>query len=77
MPTDSVRSTFYMEPALHQALHLKAAVSRRSLSQIVNDAVRQALREDEQDNAAFAERLSEGSVSYETFLGELKADGAL
>jgi hypothetical protein len=77
MPTESIRSTFYIEPALHQALRMKAAASRTSISQIVNDAVREALREDEQDNAAFADRVAEGSISYEAFLGKLKADGVL
>lgn len=77
MSTETIRSTFYLEPSLHQALRLKAAGSRRSMSDLVNDAVRAALREDEEDLAAFADRVSEPSVSYEVFLAQLKADGTL
>lgn len=73
----AIRSTLYLEPALHQALRLKAATTHRSMSDIVNDAIRAALREDEEDLAAFAERAGETSVSYEAFLARLKADGTL
>jgi predicted HicB family RNase H-like nuclease len=44
MHTESIRSTIYLEPALHQALWLKAAATRRSMSEIVNEAIRTALR---------------------------------
>ena len=52
MRGDTVRSTIYLEAALHQALRLKAAAAHRSMSDIVNDAVRAALREDEEDRRA-------------------------
>jgi plasmid stability protein len=77
MAGDTVRSTLYLEPALHQALRIKAATAHRSMSDIVNDAVRAALREDEEDLAAFAQRAGEKTLSYEEFLSQLKADGAL
>lgn len=77
MAGDTVRSTFYLEPALHQALRLKAATAHRSMSDIVNDAVRAALREDEEDVAAFAQRAGEKTLSYEEFLSQLKANGTL
>ena len=77
MSSETIRSTLYLEPALHQALRLKAASARRSMSEIVNDAIRAVLREDEADLAAFAERAGERSLSYEEFLAQLKADGTL
>lgn len=77
MAAKGIRSTLYLEPALHQALRLKAATAHRSMSDIVNDALRAALREDEEDLAAFAEREHEKPVSYEAFLAQLKADGTL
>jgi plasmid stability protein len=77
MSGDSIRATVYMEPALHQALRLKAATARRSISDIVNDAVRESLREDEEDLRAFAARVAEEPVTYEAFLAMLKADGTL
>jgi len=77
MSSDTVRSTVYLDAALHQALRLKAATAHRSMSDIVNDAIRAALREDEEDLAAFAERDRERPMSYEAFLAQLKADGTL
>jgi predicted DNA binding CopG/RHH family protein len=76
-PNDAVRSTVYLEPDLHRALRLKSAHSRKSMSEIVNDAVRQALREDEADLAAVRSRAKEKALSYEDFLAKLKADGTL
>jgi plasmid stability protein len=77
MDTNNVRSTLYLDPQLHRALRLKAASTHRSMSEIVNDAIREALREDEADLAAVANRVQEKSVSYEVFLTKLKADGTL
>ena len=77
MPGDAVRSTIYLEPALHQALRLKAASVHRTMSEIVNDALRAALSEDEEDLAAFAEREREQPLTYEAFLARLKADGTI
>jgi plasmid stability protein len=73
----AIRSTIYLDPGLHQALRLKAATARRSMSDIVNDAVRAALREDEEDLAAFAERAGEKTISHEELLAQLKADSTL
>ena len=73
----SKRTTVYFEPALHQAIRLKAAHSQRSVSDIVNDAVRHALSEDQEDLAAFEERGSETVRSYEALLKDLKAHGKL
>jgi plasmid stability protein len=77
MRTESIRSTVYLEPALHQALRIKAAATRRSMSEIVNEAIRTALSEDEEDLVAFADRAAEPTLSYEAFLAQIKADGAL
>ena len=73
----SKRSTIYFEPELHQALRVKAACTHRSVSEIVNDALRQALREDQEDLAAFEERANEPTLSYEELLNDLKAHGQL
>ena len=75
--TEAVRSTVYLESDLHQALRLKSAHSKRSLSDIVNEALRQALREDQEDLAAVRSRAKERALSYEEFLAKLKADGTL
>ena len=71
----SRRSTVYFDPQVHTALRLKAAHTHRSVSDIVNDAVCVALAEDQEDLAAFEERVSEPTISYEAFLNDLKAHG--
>ena len=74
---NSKRATVYFEPALHKAIRLKAAHTHRSISEIVNDAVRLLLREDQEDLAAFDDRVAEPSISYEALLKDLKAHGKL
>jgi Arc/MetJ-type ribon-helix-helix transcriptional regulator len=73
----SERSTIYLEPEIHHALRLKAASTRRSVSEVVNEAVRMALREDQEDLSAFAERADEATLTYEALLDDLKAHGKL
>ncbi len=73
----NTRATVYFEPALHQAIRLKAAHTNRTISDIVNDAVRQALREDQEDLEAFEQRVAEPTMSYEALLKDLKAHGKL
>jgi plasmid stability protein len=77
MGIESKRATIYLDADLHQALKMKAAISSKSVSEIVNDAVREALAEDEEDLRAFEERTSEPLVAYEDMLGWLKSDGKL
>lgn len=67
----------YFEPALHRAIRLKAAHTHRSVSALVNDAVRMALREDEEDLSAFEARVAEPVISYEALLKDLNAHGKL
>ncbi len=71
------RSTIYFEPELHKALRIKAANTERSISDLVNDAIRQALREDREDLAAFKERVAEPTITYEALLEDLKAHGKI
>ena len=73
----SKRATIYFEAALHRAIRLKAAHTNRSLSEIVNDAVRWSLRVDQEDLAAFEDRVEEPTMSYEALLKDLKAHGKL
>lgn len=73
MSETTKRSTIYFDPQLHAALRLKAVHSNRSISDLVNDAVRAALAEDQEDLAAFEHRLAEPVMSYEELLNDLKA----
>lgn len=62
---------------MHKAIRIKAADTHRIVSEIVNDAVRTALREDHLDLAAFEERVAEAVISYEALFKNLKAHGKL
>lgn len=73
----SKRATVYFEADLHKALRLKAAHTHRSISDVVNDAVRFSLREDAEDLAAFEQRVKEPEMSYEALLKDLKAHGKI
>lgn len=77
MKNKSRRVTVYFEPAVHRALRLKAAETDRSVSDLVNDAVRLALAEDAEDLAAFEERAHEPSLSFEDVLKDMKRRGQL
>ena len=72
-----IRSTIYFEPDLHRVLRLKAAHTRRSLSHLVNEAVRRAFQEDRDDLAAFDERVNESLISYEELLKDLRKHGKI
>ena len=77
MSDPSKRSTIYFEPEVHQALRLKAAITHRSVSDLVNEAVRNVLQDDQDDLAAYENRVSEPTMTYEDLLNDLKAHGKL
>lgn len=71
------RATVYFEPEIHRALRLKAAATDRSISDMVNDAVKLALAEDAENLAAFEERADERSVDFETVVRSLRRRGKI
>ena len=73
----SKRSTIYFEPTIHQALKMRAASSNSTISELVDEAVRQLMLEDQEDLQAINERVKEKEVTYETMLAELKANGKI
>ena len=77
MTTLSKRSTIYLDPTLHKALRLKALETSRSMSEIINEALKEALAEDAEDLAAFDERADEPLISYEQMVKRLKQDGRI
>lgn len=80
MPTQKrapKRATVYFDPSLHKALRIKAAHTERSLSELVNAAIRQALAEDAEDLAAFEDRAREPNMAFEDVLKDLKRRGEL
>ena len=74
---DSQRATVYFDAAVHKALRLKAAAAERSISDMVNDAVKVALAEDAEDLAAFDQRTRERSISFESMVRDLRKRGRI
>lgn len=73
----SKRSTIYFEPSIHQALKLKAATSNVSVSELIDQAVRLLMSEDQEDLASVADRVREPEISYEAMLNDLKKHGKI
>jgi len=77
MTGQAKRSTIYLDPDIHKALRLKAVETSRSISALVNEAVRESLAEDAEDLEAFEKRASEPLLSYDEMVKRLKKDGRI
>ena len=77
MEKASKRVTVYLRPGYHRALRVKVAETECSVSELVNEAVQNALREDALDLEAFESRADEPSIAFERVLQKLRQDGKL
>lgn len=77
MATEAKRVTVYFNPDIHKALRLKAVETSRTVSDLVNEAVREALAEDAEDIRVFDERADEPLITYEEMIKRLKEDGRI
>jgi hypothetical protein len=77
MKTELKRATVYLDPKIHKALKIKAVQVSRSISDLVNEAIRNALAEDFEDLEAFESRLNEPNLDFEYVLKDLKASGKI
>lgn len=75
--TAQKRATVYFDPFLHRALRLKAAATDRSISELVNDAVKASLTEDASDIEAFEIREKEPDYAFENVVKDLKRRGKI
>ena len=71
------RATVYFDADVHKALRLKAASSDKTISDMVNEAVKFSLAEDAEDLAAFDERAREPNLDFEHFVRALKRRGKI
>jgi plasmid stability protein len=74
---EAKRATVYFETDVHRALRLKAAETDRSVSDLVNEAVRAQLAEDADDLETFAARKKEPAIRFEDFVRDMKRRGRL
>ncbi len=77
MKADPKRATIYFDPEVHRALRLKAAVTDRSVSRLVNEAVKANLAEDAEDLAAFEDRSREPNRLFEDVVKALRRRGKI
>lgn len=77
MSENQKRATVYFDKDLHHALRIKAAETERSISDLVNEAVRYELAEDAADLEAFAVRETEPDYAYEEVVKALKRSGKI
>jgi hypothetical protein len=71
------RATVYFDPEVHKALRMRAAANDRSISDLVNEAVRHSLAEDAEDLSAFDHRKKERSTPFDSFVQGMKRRGLL
>ena len=77
MATATKRATVYLDTYLLKALKLKSVETSRSVSDLVNQAVKDALSDDAEDLAAFDSRVDKPLISYDEMVKRLKADGRI
>ncbi|MEJ2156970.1 MAG: CopG family transcriptional regulator [Desulfobacteraceae bacterium] len=77
MTTPVKRATVYFDPIIHKALKLKSIETSKSISELVNKAVKEALAEDADDIAAVEERADEPLISFSEMVKRLKKDGRI
>ena len=73
----TVAGTLRFPVPLHRALKLKAVELDESVSELVNEAVRQSLAEDAADLEVFEVREAEPEYPFEEFVRVLKQSGRL
>ena len=74
---ETKRATIYFDAHVHRALRLRAAACNRSISDMVNEAVRKTLAEDANDLRDADQRQAEPSTSFEEFVTSLRDSGRL
>ena len=77
MATTAKRATVYFDPLIHRALKLKSIETSKTISELVNEAVKEAFAEDAEDIAAYEERANEPLISYPEMLKRLRKDGRI
>ena len=77
MKAKNKRATVYLDPKIHRALKIKSAQIERTMSELINDAVRHSLAEDFEDLQSIEERQSEPNIDFKDILRDLRDSGKL
>ena len=73
----SIRTTITFDDDTLKLLKLKAVETSYSVSELINELVVDSFREDSDDLKIFEERRDEETISFDSFLKKLEADGKL
>ncbi len=71
------RATVYFEEDVHKALKVKAAEVSSSVSDLVNETIKESFMDDLADLQAFRDRETEPAMEFETFLKQMKKNGKI
>ncbi len=77
MKANTKRTTVYLDSDLHHALRIKAAETERSMSELVQEAIKLSLAEDSIDLSAIEKRKKEPSLPFEDVLKKLRKNGKI
>lgn len=73
----SIRTTVTFDEDILKLLKLKAVETSYSVSELINELVIDSFRDDRDDLKVFDDRKDEESISFESFMKKLEADGKL
>ena len=74
---ETKRATIYFDAQVHRALRMRAAACNRSISEMVNEAVRITLAEDVDDLLDVGSRQAEPSMNFDDFVANLRESGRI
>ncbi|NIP38820.1 MAG: CopG family transcriptional regulator [Candidatus Dadabacteria bacterium] len=77
MSVSQKRATVYFDPDIHKALKIKSLETSKSLSELVNRAVKELLAEDAEDIDDIEKRADDKLISYAEMVKRLKKDGRI
>lgn len=71
------RATVYFDPDIHKTLKVRAAETSSSISEIINNLLKNEFLSDQEDLKVYRERISEPTISYEKLISDLKKNGKI
>jgi hypothetical protein len=71
------RTTVYLDPVLLKAMRYKALINETSVSEMINDAIRNQIAEDTEDIEDIEARKNESLIPFEEVVKRLKLDGLI
>lgn len=68
---NTTKATFYLDAGVYRAFKVKAALSDKKISDLMNETLRAQLREDQEDIKAIRQRSNDVTETLEEFLASL------